>query len=345
MVENVNEVKNPVIKIFVHGAGWFLFLLLPYLFSFKKAVRFDQLWTSQHELKNLLSWALLIGFTYANHLWLTPTFYLERKRFAYFVLVGFGLAAVLWLPESLNWFWHNPPPAPPSGVPPKPSVVLENSHVVLLFMVSVLVSIAYQTQIRLRETEQQRLQTELSHLKAQIQPHFLFNTLNSIYALAIRKDDKTADTVVQLSEFLRYVIRDTQQHRVPLEKEIAYIRNYVDLQKSRLRNSVEIQFEVKGACEGRQIAPLILFSFIENAFKHGVSPDEESKIEIKIALREKQVALYVFNKKVKVDAETSSTGIGVENTRKRLKLLYPEKHSLRIFNTEFDYKIELNVLI
>ncbi len=338
--------KNPTFKILLHVVGWCLFLLLPYLFSFKKAVRFDQLWTSQHELKNLLSWIFLIGFTYLNHLWLVPGFYLKRKRLLYAGLAGLGLAMILWLPESISWFGQSPPQnIPLSDVPPKPAVVMENSHVVLLFFVSILVSISYRTQIRLREAEQQRLQTELAHLKAQIQPHFLFNTLNSIYSLAIRQDERTADTVVELSDFLRYVIQDANQHWVVLEKEVDYIRNYINLQISRLRNSVAIHFEVKGNLNQQKIAPLILFSFIENAFQHGVSPDEESEIRIRITTQEDQVELFVYNKKVKVTTQEVSTGIGIENTRKRLMLLYPEKHTLQITDTNQDYSVQLDIFL
>lgn len=341
------EYWRRVRRAILHLAGWISLLLLPYLFSFKKAVQFDQLWTSPHELKNLLSWVLLIGFSYLNHLWLVPAFYLERKRFRYFLLAGLGLAAILWLPEALNWFRPAAPlPAVPAPeVPPKPALVLENSHVFLLFVVSILVSIAYQAQIRLKETEQQRLQAELSHLKAQIQPHFLFNTLNSIYALALRKDGRTADTIVQLSEFLRYVIRDAQQNLVPLEKEMAYIRNYFGLQQSRLRDTVNARFELTGACGQLQIAPLILFSFVENAFKHGASPDEESEVDIRATVVDNEVSLCVFNKKVKVDTPSAHTGIGIENTRQRLKLLYPERHTLKIIDTETEYKVQLNVLL
>lgn len=367
-LENQNAVKDPFLKYSLHLGAWFLLLFLPYLLSFKKAVQFDQLWHSTHELKNFLSWLLLIGFSYANHLWMVPRYYLERRRVQYFLLVLMGLAIILLLPESLNWFSPQPPAEmvspgagnfdmgpgfseiPPGLEPgmtyrPKPALVLENSHLVLLFIVSVLGSISYQTQIRLRDTEQQRLQTELEHLKAQIQPHFLFNTLNSIYALAIRKDDKTADTVVQLSEFLRYVIRDTRHNLVDLGKEIAYIRNYIDLQRSRLRDSVAVSFELEGIVQGQQIGPLILFSFIENAFKHGVNPEEDSVIDIRVNVEEKHVRLWVYNKKVLVMGQEADAGIGVKNARKRLKLLYPDRHILTITDRPEDYTVDLTISI
>lgn len=307
-------------------------------------MRFEQVWTNPHDLKNLISWILLIGFSYLHHFWLVPAFYLERKRVLYLVWILLCLFLILALPNLIDFFNYQPTLSPPpSGIPPKPEFVLEISHFVLLFAVSVLVSITYQTQLRLQRTERQRLQTELAHLKSQIQPHFLFNTLNSIYALAIRQDEKTADTVVQLSEFLRYVIRDAQGDEIALEKELAYLRNYIDLQRSRLRESVEIRFEVEGAPAGIKIVPLILFSFVENAFKHGVSPEEESRIDIRIRIENFRISLLVSNKKVTVRTKESDAGIGVQNARKRLELLYPDRHQLSIRETGTDYTVELLV--
>lgn len=332
--------------------GWILFLTLPYLLSFKKAVQFDELWTNPRDMKNLISWILLIGFSYFNHLWLVPQLYLNRRYILFTAFVLLSFAAIIWLPEIIDLLPSQPmlsdltPPAgvpgvAPGAVPPKPDFAMEISHFVLLFILSVLISIAYYTQMRLQMTEKQRLETELAHLKAQIQPHFLFNTLNSIYALAIRQDEKTADTVVQLAEFLRYVIRDAQGNRIALEKELAYLRNYVDLQQSRLRDSVIVYFEVAGSPVGMEIVPLILFSFVENAFKHGVSPDEESLIRIRIDILLNGVKLHVFNKKVTVVSPEANSGIGVENARKRLSLLYPQAHELKVTDTPTDYTVDL----
>ena len=186
---------------------------------------------------------------------------------------------------------------------------------------------------------------ELDNLKTQIQPHFLFNTLNSIYALAVRQDEKTADVVVQLSEFLRYVIKDARDNLVALKKEIDYISNYIDLQKARLRETVVINYTVSGDPMDYKIAPLILFSFIENAFQHGVSPEEESKIDIDLSVVEKEVRLYVYNKKVTISDHATGLGIGMNNARKRLELLYPDQHRLKVTETDKDYAIDLTISI
>ncbi|PRY30401.1 histidine kinase [Spirosoma oryzae] len=213
----------------------------------------------------------------------------------------------------------------------------------LLGSVSTLLSVLVQTASRLRQVENDRLQAEVRELKAQIQPHFLFNTLNSIYALAIRNDERTADTVVKLSEFMRYNIRDAHRGRVPLSHELAYIGNYIDLQKARLRDAVQVDYLVEGLPNGLQIAPLLLFSFIENAFKYGVSPEEESPITIHLTLQEHNLQLLVANRKVQTSELEKSTGIGLQNARQRLRLLYPSAHQLLIDDTTTEFRITLSM--
>ena len=124
---------------------------------------------------------------------------------------------------------------------------------------------------RLKLAEKEKVNAELSYLKAQINPHFLFNTLNSIYSLAIEKSDYTATAVVKLSSMMRYVITDASHKFVPLEKEINYISNYIELQKLRIDSSIKLMYTVTGDISDKKIAPLVLISFIENAFKYGVN--------------------------------------------------------------------------
>ncbi|WP_041257856.1 sensor histidine kinase [Fibrella aestuarina] len=215
--------------------------------------------------------------------------------------------------------------------------------IVLLGSVSTLASVSVQTQNRLRQVETDQLQTELRQLKAQIHPHFLFNTLNSIYALAIRKDDRTADTIVKLAEFMRYMIRDAHQHRVPLQNELNYLHNYIDLQQARLRDAVTLQVAIDHDAAGRQIAPLILFTFIENAFKYGVNPDVPSTIRIRIAIEGPRLTLHVFNRKVPTNQLDESTTVGVQNARDRLQLLYPNRHQLRIDDAADTFTVDLTM--
>ncbi|QIP14184.1 histidine kinase [Spirosoma aureum] len=250
---------------------------------------------------------------------------------------------------------HQPdgPPHPSSGRSPDdghghPFTLLLPVKLAIFFLlgsVSTLISISVQTASRLHQVENDQLQAELRQLKAQIQPHFLFNTLNSIYALAIRQDERTADTIVKLSEFMRYIIRDAHLDKVDLAKEINYIANYIDLQKARLRDSVQVNYQLEGDGKQLKIAPLLLFSYIENAFKYGVSPDEDSKIDIYLRIEKTSLSLNVANKKVQVNSFENSTGVGLQNTRERLRLLYPDAHELIIDNTPTDFHVQLSLTL
>lgn len=217
------------------------------------------------------------------------------------------------------------------------------SLIFLLCSVSALASISLQTSNRLHQLEVAKLQTELGQLKAQIHPHFLFNTLNSIYALALRKDDRTADTIVKLAEFMRYMIREGGHNRVSLAKELAYIQNYLDLQRARLRDSVQVSYTLTGSSQGHSIAPLILFTFIENAFEHGVNPDEDSRIQITIDIDNQQLFMLVQNRKVTVRKLEDEGGLGLPNTLARLNLLYPHQHQLTVTNEDRDYTVTLTI--
>lgn len=248
-------------------------------------------------------------------------------------------------------------PHPPNGPPPlkrhfsphgPPAELPLSAKLVIFFLlgsVSTLISVSVQTANRLQKVENDQLQAELQQLKAQIHPHFLFNTLNSIYALAIRNDERTADTIVKLSEFMRYIIRDAHRDKVPVKTEINYIANYVDLQKARLLDAVEIDYQLEGEVGRWQIAPLLLFSFIENAFKHGVSPEEDSRIVIHLRIQEDELRLYVANNKVRVSQLEKSTGVGLQNAQERLRLLYPAAHQLTIDDMPTHFRVHLLLML
>ncbi len=190
--------------------------------------------------------------------------------------------------------------------------------------------------------ENANLNAELNFLKSQINPHFLFNTLNGIYAQAHDRSDKTEHTVLKLSELLRYVIYDSGGDKVELEKDIQYITNYIDLQKIRLSSKVLINYEVTGDIRRYMIAPLLLISFIENAFKHGISYSRSSVIDISISVFDKTLTLSVRNPVIASDNFTDG-GLGLKNVSRRLELLYPSDYSLQIEKTDQSYSVLLNL--
>ncbi|MEN2401746.1 sensor histidine kinase [Flavobacterium sp. MC2016-06] len=220
---------------------------------------------------------------------------------------------------------------------------IQYSHTILVFIIGAISSLFIAIKTRLQKVEDDKMKSELSFLKAQINPHFLFNTLNSIYALALKKDDQTADAVVQLSELMRYIISNANEDVIALDKEINYISNYIQLQKTRLGNTIMLDYTFEGDTSGKMITPLILISFIENAFKHGVNPNESSKIFIRINIDEDYLTLFVSNNKVKsIQVES---GIGLQNTIERLSLLYPNNHVLTIDDSQEMYKVTLKIKV
>lgn len=218
----------------------------------------------------------------------------------------------------------------------------EIGHSIFLFIAVLLFSLIIRIVNRWKQTEKQRLLAELSNLKAQINPHFLFNALNSIYALSLEKSDQAPNAVICLSGMMRYVIYEAGKEWVPLEMEMNYLRDYIALQQMRFGHTVSLTFTVTGAVQGKHIAPLILIPFVENAFKHGVNPEEDSIIRIAVTIEENALSLQVFNHKVHVKHyEANGGGIGLDNTRKRLHIIYPGQHELSIADAETDYTVLL----
>lgn len=182
-----------------------------------------------------------------------------------------------------------------------------------------------------RDLEQEKLRAELTALKHQVNPHFLFNVLNSLYGLAFRNDDEpTAEGIAKLSLLMRYMLYESNDNEVLLEKEIDYLENYISLQKLRLDDQTELLFEVRGAVVGKSIAPMLLIPFVENAFKFGISTAKKSFVHILLVISEDQLVFEAHNSihEVNIPVEDGIGGIGLENVRKRLELLYPGKYTL-----------------
>jgi len=195
-----------------------------------------------------------------------------------------------------------------------------------------------------RDLENQRLSAELSFLKSQINPHFLFNSLNSIYSLAYQKSDTTPEAILKLSEIMRYMLYECNDNKVDLTKELQYLQNYIDLQKIRFGNHAFISFEVNGEVTDQQVVPLLLISFIENAFKHGVANDPASPITLKINVEEGSLYFFIQNKKHTHNRDASG-GIGLNNVRRRLDLLYPGKYNLDIRDETDTYTVQLSLVL
>jgi hypothetical protein len=336
--------------LLVHIAGCILFLSLPVLSSpDSSSASFGWLLRHPPTQRDLAAYGLLVLTFYANFFFFAPQFYFNKK-YVYFILLNLlclvlivGLPGIL-IPE------HAGGPAgfsPTHGGPPprgEPSWLNRISRHLFLFLMVVFFSLMLHISDRWKRAEKEKLGTQLAFLRAQINPHFLFNTLNSIYALALEKSDQAPTAVVKLSGMMRYVLNDTGKDFVSLQEEITYVRDYIALQEIRFGEGIKLEFAVNGSAIGKRIAPLVLIPFIENAFKYGINAEEAAFIAIHIEIGEQQLHLQVFNKKVKVQLlPDQRSGLGIENTRARLQLLYPGTHTLSITDTAVDFTVHLSI--
>lgn len=203
----------------------------------------------------------------------------------------------------------------------------------------------YKNQQKYLKLNEQKKTAELTALKHQLNPHFLFNTLNNLYALALKKSDQTPEVIEKLSDILDYMLYRCNDTFVSLQKEVELIENYLSLEKVRYGKRVQIAFE-ESIQNDVKIAPLLLLTFIENAFKHGVSQElKEALIKIKISLEGDQIVFYIENSKSQAPVENNDQNcIGLSNVKKQLELLYPGNYSLEIKDEKKLYKLTLKLL-
>lgn len=196
---------------------------------------------------------------------------------------------------------------------------------------------------------QQEKEAELKLLKAQLNPHFLFNTLNNLYGLSVIKSNKLPDLMLKLSDLLRYSLYETKESLVPLDKEVQYLENYIALEKIRLEDQTEISFTKTSDFSKKNIAPMLLIVFVENAFKHlGVLKDKTSRVEVKLILEGDTLTFECSNSINKIGIQQESmekgkSGIGLQNAKKRLALIYPTKHDLKVNHESDIYAVKLKL--
>ena len=269
---------------------------------------------------------------YLNYFLLVPHLLFREQKNKYIIynillVCLIGLLLHIW--QSLN------APAPTLKKPHMPPgwIFFVRDILSLIFTIGLSAAIRMsarwgQAEAARREAEKSRTEAELKNLRNQLNPHFLLNTLNNIYALIAFDSDKAQQAVQELSKLLRYVLYDNQQNYVPLCKEVDFIRNYIELMRIRLSGNVEVitQFDIQPDSR-TEIAPLIFISLIENAFKHGISPTELSFIHILISENKEEIRCDIRNSyHPKTNTDKSGSGIGLEQVRKRLELSYPGRY-------------------
>lgn len=331
---------------FLHILGSLAFLCIPILSSpdFNSG---HNLFTIIPFLQDFFRYVLLLIFFYFNFYYLLPKLFFSNKKIYFFICIIFCFILIFLTTKYL--FQNDFQPkfkldkAHPLYPPPKHFFDFFGSGF-FQFIFVLIISFLIKLNQRFDIIKEEKQIAEISYLKAQINPHFLFNTLNSLYALTLEKSKEAPNAVLKLSSIMRYVVTESSQDYVPLSKEINYIKDYIALQKLRINNDAIFSFNLIGDETGKSIAPLILIPFIENAFKYGINPDEESEIKIEIAIIDYNLTLISKNKMVVHEiSDDLKTETGIENTKKRLNFIYPNKHLLEISEIENEFIIRLNI--
>lgn len=291
----------------------------------------------------------MIG-TYVYIYWILP-FATEKKKFAVFgVLTAihsflYGLA--IWMtykytnlfPEMFDFS-----KLPVWNLLHILNKLVSNYGIPVLASAIVIFKKWYINEVKSKKLTEEKMAAELNFLKSQIHPHFLFNTLNNLYALTLIKSDKTPDMVLKLSDLLDYMIYKSNEDFVPLEKELEVLVSYVELEKMRYNERLDLQFDITGNSSGYQIAPLILLPFVENCFKHGASIDRSSPfIRISVEIGASFLILHAVNSlpKKKIGDGEQGQGIGLAIVRRRLELIYPRQHELDIRQEAETFSVKL----
>ena len=223
--------------------------------------------------------------------------------------------------------------------------ILTNVSVVVVAFAYRLLLLWFQQEKLRKELENQKLKAELSFLKMQVNPHFLFNALNNIYSLAVmEKSKKTGESIMKLSDLMRYVLyeKEDEENKVSLEKEIRHINSYIDLEKLRHLGDVNINFSIEGSINGKRVAPLLLFPLIENACKHGILTDTQKPVDIHLKTNDQHLDFTIENY-INTYEKDKTGGIGIQNVQKRLELLYGKKYSLDVNQTGEKFIVHLHL--
>jgi two-component system LytT family sensor kinase len=334
-------------SIIIHLLFWMLSMVLFVVLIFLtrdfrlKAMDFQ---TAVNIIITLLFLAVTV---YINLLVLLPLFFKKRRYLLFSLLELLNIALFICLNYFVSMAFEGKHPNFLN------EMVAEFFLVLVFLVITTLIkftrdSIALQdANLRIKEIERENVESELRALKAQINPHFFFNTLNSIYSMSLDRSEKTPELILRLSELMRYILYETRDDYVSMEKQLDFIQNYIYLEQLRTDEKIRIEMEIKGEHRDLMVAPLLFIPFIENAFKHVVKEkDNPSFIWISFDLMHPTRILFsIKNKKYNNGGTVSgdNEGIGLKNVRKRLNLLYPSKHELKISETGDVFEVELTL--
>lgn len=290
---------------------------------------------------------LLIVIAYLNLHYFLPKYLAKRKYGAYFSLILLAVLTYLVIQSLYDYYLYGyiVGPRHNSNMWESVSYNFFSTLWYLALMLALKLSLDwYGQQLFIQRIMVEKLNAEVDFLRAQVNPHFLFNILNNLYALTLKKSEKAPDVVLKLSAMMEYMLYDSNDEKVLLAKELEYLQNYVELERLRFGGGAGISFSTDAVPDGLTIAPLLLLPLVENAFKHGLSKQtEDGKLDINIHLEESVLKTVVENSKPASADTQSKGGIGLSNLRKRLELLYPGRHELIPEDHATTYKVMLTL--
>jgi hypothetical protein len=349
----------------MHFAGWLVF--------FRLTLPGNEL-MQNNPLPFVGNMLLLVGYFYLNMNLLVPRLLSKKKVAAYIGITLLCFFLICFALPSLIQPFHDFGRPPGMPFPRRPfelfpsqdasllrgmvnrwqlySMRLHNPTIQFLFVFIISSGLKvltqwYCEQQQLLEMEKSKIQAELSFLKTQIHPHFLFNCLNSIYYMTLSKDDKAPKTVLSLADFLRFVITESDSSLIPMEKEINMLEEYLNLQRLRTSEKFELQFAREGNFGDYSIMPLTFIPFVENAFKYGISAHENCFIHISLKTEDNGRLTFACDNSVMPATRNRarSSGVGLENIKKRLELAYPRRYSLEIGEDSLAFHVKLQICI
>jgi hypothetical protein len=363
----LQALKEKYVLIFLHVIGWIIFIV-------SQIINGPEILEiiSKRPMFFILNNSFLIAFFYLNLNIFVPHFLSKKKIMAF---VGITLGCVLlyfvipWIIRQyfltelpfrpdLPFQEKNPDFCPnenfrphhrmnPGDIMQKLGLYTRFTYFLIVFIISTGLKVIaqwYDEKQRLKELESSKIEAELSFLKSQIHPHFLFNSLNSIYYLTLSKDDKAPKAILSLSDFLRFVTIESDKNLIPLEKEIKMLKEYLNLQFLRASEKFDLQVDLKGDFSSHEIMPLIFIPFVENAFKYGISAHIDCFIHLSITIEKEILEFSISNSIIQGQKDIiRSSGIGLENIQKRLELAYPERYILNIKNDDRTFSVYLKI--
>ncbi len=321
---------------------WSLFMLLQIVMSsnflpFRASILFSAV--------NLILAATVF---YMNGLWLFPA-YFDKKRYGLYILINLVLMVVLshiFFMVDVVLVRNFRIEEVPMDLPPYFPHLRIFTLLISVNLISLIFSLIYKVrsqELTEKQLSEEKLSTELSLLKAQINPHFIFNSLNNIYSLAYSKSDQTPEAVLKLSHMLRYVYYDCSRDEVTLGAELEYIKNYIAFQQMKSPHEQEIILDFDGIDEGFRIAPMLFIPFVENSFKYSKIEDQkDARVEIKLTTSGKELTFKIVNTHPE-NGHSPGSGVGIENVRSRLELTYPEKHELKVKDENNMFEVEMKI--